>query len=213
LTTKTVAPLLRRCGFRRRLRPGVRVSRRVFTSSLKRCGSSEPNPPGAGSPPDRSRGSHSPSGGVGSQGRPARAASKGPGRDTRGGPTMRPCLCARVLTRLQRCGRLSISVRGVGDSARMTCRVRGGVTWSKGWENLTDEGPRRSRVSRPGISSASRPKPKCAVRRRRARGVPRLSLLGDHSVSGGGRPEKAGSGDQEDTPTIEGWTSHRAGGQ
>ena len=69
----------------------------------------------------------------------------------------------------------------------MTRRVLGGVTRRKGGGNLTDEVPRRSRGERPGIRSAIRPKPKCGVRRRRARGVPWLSLLGDSSVSGGGR--------------------------
>jgi hypothetical protein len=128
------------------------------------------------------------SGGVGSQGRPARAASKWPGRDTSGGITIRPCVCARVLTRLKRSGWLSTPVRGVGEYPRATCRVLGGVTWRKRGENLTDEVPRRSQVGRLGISIVIRPKPKCDVRRRRARGAPWLSLPGDSSVSGGGLP-------------------------
>ena len=62
----------------------------------------------------------------------------------------------------------------------------GGVTWRKRSANLTDEVPRRSPVARLRISIVIRPSPKCGVRRRRARGMPWLSLLGDYSVSGGG---------------------------
>jgi len=90
-------------GFPPRLMPGVSVSRRVFTPSLKRCGSSEPNPTCAGSSPYRSHRSN-PLGGVRSQGRPVRAAMEWPGDDTAGGITIRPCMCARVLTRLKRWG-------------------------------------------------------------------------------------------------------------
>ena len=64
--------------------------------------------------------------------------------------------------------------------------MRGGVTWRKRSENLTDEVPRRSPVERLRIRIVIRPLPKCEVRRRRARGIPWLSLLGDSSVSGGG---------------------------
>jgi hypothetical protein len=117
-----------------RLTRGVGVSRRVFTSSLKRCGSSESNPPWAGSSPYSSHRSHSPSGGVRSQGRPGRAAMQWPGGETSGGMTMRPGMGARVLTRLKRwgdglCGPTSLC--GVGDSPQRTCRVRGGVPWRK----------------------------------------------------------------------------------
>jgi hypothetical protein len=120
--------------FQQQLRPGVGVSRRVFTSSLKRCGSSESNPPCAGSSPYSSHRSHSPSGGVRSQGRPVRAAMKWPGGDTSGGITIRPGMGARVLTRLKRwgcglCGPTSLC--GVGDYPQRTGRVLGGVTWRK----------------------------------------------------------------------------------
>ncbi len=84
--------------------PGVSVSRRVFTLSLKRCGSSEPNPTCAGSSPYRSHCSNLPSGGVRSQGRPARGGVEVARRDTSGGITIRPCMCVRVLTRLKRWG-------------------------------------------------------------------------------------------------------------
>ena len=97
-------PLLRRSRFRQQLTPGVGVSRRIFTSSLKRCGSSEPNPPCAGSSPYRSHCSNPPVGGVRSQGRPVRAAMEWPGGDTAGGITIRPGMCVRVLTRLKRWG-------------------------------------------------------------------------------------------------------------
>ena len=84
--------------------PGVSVSRRVFTSRRKRCGSLEPHPPCAGSSPYSSHRSNSPSGGVRSQGRPVRAAMEWPGGDTSGGITIRPCMCARIRTRLKRRG-------------------------------------------------------------------------------------------------------------
>jgi hypothetical protein len=125
-------------------------------------------------------------GGVRSQGRPVRAASKWPSRDTPGGLTIRPCMCARILTRLKRSGWVSTPVRGEGEYPRATCRVLGGVTWRKWRENLTDEVPRRSLVVRRRISTVIRPMPKCGVRRRRVRSIPWRSLLGDYSVSGGG---------------------------
>jgi hypothetical protein len=125
-------------------------------------------------------------GGVRSQGRPVRAASKWPSRDTLGGPTIRPCMYARVLTRLKRSGWFSTPVRGEDEYPRATCRVLGGVTWRKWRENLTDEVPRRSLVVRLRISTVIRPMPKGGVRRRRVRSIPWLSLLGDSSVSGGG---------------------------
>jgi hypothetical protein len=82
---------------------------------------------------------------------------------------------------------LCTSARGVDDYPRVTRRVLGGGTWRTRGANLTDEVPRRSQGPRPGISSARRPTPKGGGRRRRARGVPWLSLLRDSSVSGGGR--------------------------
>ena len=39
---------------------------------------------------------------------PSGAASKWPGRDTPGGTTIRPCMCARVLTRLKRWGWVAV---------------------------------------------------------------------------------------------------------
>jgi len=65
-----------RCGHRWGCGPhlnfGVSVSRRIFTSRLKRCGSLEPHPPCAGSSPYSSHCSNAPSGGVRSQGHPVR---------------------------------------------------------------------------------------------------------------------------------------------
>ena len=95
------------------------------------------------------------------------------------------------------------SLCGVDDYPRRTCRVLGGVTWRKWWENLTDEVPRRSPVARLRISIVIRPLPKCDVRRRRARGIPWLSLLGD-SQRVRRRSPSFFLGDQEDTPIDSG---------
>ncbi len=116
----------------------------------------------AGSSLYRSHGPNSPRGGVRSQGRPARAATKWPGRDTPGGVTLRPLVCARVLTRLKRRGWM-VQPLPVGWTTIHGGHVGvlGGFAWRKRCENLTDEVPRRSPVARLGISIALRPMPKC----------------------------------------------------
>ena len=104
------------------------MSRRVFTSSLKRCGSMEPNPPCAGSSPYRSHRANSPAGGVRSQGRPVRAAMEWPGDATAGGLTIRPCLCARIRTRLKRRGwETTLSLWG----GRVSTEDRPGAWWGR----------------------------------------------------------------------------------
>ena len=78
--------------------------------------------------------------------------------------------------------------------------MHGGVAWSKGGDNLTDEVPRRSQVRDDGYAAREG-----HVRKVRggggARGVPWRSLLGDVSVSGEGLLFFR---DHKDTPTREG---------
>ncbi len=71
------------------------------------------------------------------------------------------------------------------DEPRVTRGVRGGVAWRKGCGHLTDKVPRRCRSSDVGYALLEGQCRRVAVRRRRVRGMPWLSLLRDHCVSGG----------------------------